>query len=49
MPHCIVEYTDNLGPEAAIPALLQKLAAAFRDSDGMFPVGGIRVRAMTRL
>lgn len=46
MPHCIVEYTDNLGSEAAIPRLLEKLAAKFRDSDGVFPTGGIRVRAI---
>lgn len=46
MPHCIVEYTDNLGEEAAIPALLEKLAAKFRDSEGVFPTGGIRVRAI---
>ena len=46
MPHCIVEYTDNLGQEAGIPALLEKLAAKFRDSDGVFPTGGIRVRAI---
>lgn len=46
MPHCIVEYTDNLGEEAAIPALLEKIAAKLRDSDGTFPVGGIRVRAI---
>ena len=46
MPHCVVEYTDNLGPEAAIPDLLEKIAAKFRDSGGVFPVGGIRVRAI---
>lgn len=46
MPHCIVEYTDNLGPEAAIQRLLEKLAAKFRDSNGVFPAGGIRVRAI---
>jgi 5-carboxymethyl-2-hydroxymuconate isomerase len=46
MPHCIVEYTDNLGPDAAIPELLEKLAAKFRDSNGVFPTGGIRVRAI---
>src|SRR5208283_1627771 len=46
MPHCIVEYTDNLGKEAAIPALLEKIAAKFRDSNGVFPTGGIRVRAI---
>jgi 5-carboxymethyl-2-hydroxymuconate isomerase len=46
MPHCVVEYTDNLGQEAAIPTLLAKLAAKFRDSEGVFPTGGIRVRAI---
>jgi 5-carboxymethyl-2-hydroxymuconate isomerase len=46
MPHCIVEYTDNLGQDAAIPDLLGKLAAKFRDSNGVFPTGGIRVRAI---
>jgi len=46
MPHCIVEYTDNLGESAAIPELLEKLAAKFRDSGGVFPTGGIRVRAI---
>jgi 5-carboxymethyl-2-hydroxymuconate isomerase len=46
MPHCIVEYTDNLGEEAAIPVLLEKIAAKFRDSNGVFPTGGIRVRAI---
>jgi 5-carboxymethyl-2-hydroxymuconate isomerase len=46
MPHCIVEYTDNLGPSAGIPDLLEKLAAKFRDSNGVFPTGGIRVRAI---
>jgi 5-carboxymethyl-2-hydroxymuconate isomerase len=46
MPHCIVEYTDNLDQEAAIPDLLEKLAAKFRDSNGVFPTGGIRVRAI---
>ncbi len=46
MPHCIVEYTDNLGPKAEIPALLQKMAAKFRDSNGVFPTGGLRIRAI---
>jgi 5-carboxymethyl-2-hydroxymuconate isomerase len=46
MPHCIVEYTDNLGEAGAIKPLLHKLAAKFRDSDGVFPTGGIRVRAI---
>ncbi|MBN3813744.1 5-carboxymethyl-2-hydroxymuconate Delta-isomerase [Paraburkholderia sp. Ac-20347] len=46
MPHCIVEYTSNLGEDAQIRPLLKKLAAKFRDSEGVFPTGGIRVRAI---
>lgn len=46
MAHCVVEYTDNLGEEGDIPSLLRKLAAKFRDSGGVFPIGGIRVRAI---
>lgn len=46
MPHCIVEYTDNLGGEADIPGLLRKLAARLCDSGGVFPKGGVRVRAI---
>ena len=45
MPHCIVEYTDNLVSEVNVPALLRKLADRLCDSDGMFPKGGVRVRA----
>lgn len=46
MPHCVVEYTDNLGDEADIPGLLKKVAARLCDSDGVFPKGGVRVRAI---
>jgi 5-carboxymethyl-2-hydroxymuconate isomerase len=46
MAHCVVEYTDNLARDADIPALLWKLASKFRDSGGVFPIGGIRVRAI---
>jgi 5-carboxymethyl-2-hydroxymuconate isomerase len=46
MPHCTVEYTANLAENAEIPKLLEKLAAKFRDSEGVFPTGGIRVRAI---
>jgi 5-carboxymethyl-2-hydroxymuconate isomerase len=45
MPHCVVEYTDNLVGEVDVPALLRKLADRLCDSDGMFPKGGVRVRA----
>jgi len=46
MPHILVEYTDNLGAEADIKGLLKKLAAKMVDSRGVFPVGGVRVKAL---
>jgi 5-carboxymethyl-2-hydroxymuconate isomerase len=46
MAHAIVEYTDNLGPDADIPRLLKTIAAKLNDSGGVFPLGGIRVRAI---
>jgi 5-carboxymethyl-2-hydroxymuconate isomerase len=46
LAHAVVEYTDNLGPEADIPGLLAKIAKAMREADGVFPWGGIRVRAI---
>jgi 5-carboxymethyl-2-hydroxymuconate isomerase len=46
MAHCVVEYTDNLAREADIPGLLWKLAKKFNESDGIFPIGGVRVRAL---
>ncbi len=46
MPHVTVEYTDNLEAEADIPGLLRKIAARLAESDGVFPVAGIRVRAV---
>ncbi len=46
MPHLIVEYTDNLAAEGDIPGLLRKLAARLAESGGVFPIGGIRVRAI---
>mgnify|MGYP001148719776 CR=1 FL=1 len=46
MAHAIVEWTDNLAGETDIRALLELIAAAMRDADGVFPWGGIRVRAI---
>lgn len=46
MAHVIVEWTDNLEGEADIRGLLAMIAATLRDSDGVFPWGGIRVRAI---
>jgi 5-carboxymethyl-2-hydroxymuconate isomerase len=46
MPHVTVEYTDNLGAEARIPALLATINATLIAQDGVFPTGGIRSRAI---
>ena len=46
MPHLIVEYSANLEPAIALDELLDKL----RDSalgTGVFPLGGLRVRAIS--
>ncbi|SLN70811.1 5-carboxymethyl-2-hydroxymuconate Delta-isomerase [Oceanibacterium hippocampi] len=46
MPHFILEYTDNLQPDARIPELLAKVTAVLIAQGGAFPVGGIRARAI---
>jgi len=46
LPHCIVEYSDNLEAEGRIDALLHKIAAQFRSAPDVFPTGGVRVRAL---
>lgn len=46
MAHATVEWTDNLEGEADIHGLLELIAAAMRDSGGVFPWGGIRVRGI---
>jgi len=45
MPHLIVEYSANLEERADIKALLATLREAALET-GLFPVGGIRVRAI---
>ncbi|MDF0546439.1 5-carboxymethyl-2-hydroxymuconate isomerase [Sphingobium sp. H39-3-25] len=46
MAHATVEYTDNLVGEFDLNRLLSKIAEEMRErSGGVFPVGGIRVRA----
>lgn len=45
MPHFIVEYTDNIKEDADIPGLLRKLHATMLAQNGVFPLGGIRLRA----
>ena len=47
MAHAIVEWTDNLEADGfEIRPLLALIAAAMRDSDGVFPWGGIRIRGV---
>jgi 5-carboxymethyl-2-hydroxymuconate isomerase len=46
MAHAVVEWTSNLEGEADIHGLLELIAAAMRNSGGVFPWGGIRVRAI---
>ncbi|HXS07049.1 MAG TPA: 5-carboxymethyl-2-hydroxymuconate Delta-isomerase [Rhizomicrobium sp.] len=46
MAHAVVEWTANLEGDADIRGLLELIAAAMRDSGGVFPIGGIRVRGI---
>ncbi|MGV3489310.1 MAG: 5-carboxymethyl-2-hydroxymuconate Delta-isomerase [Tuberibacillus sp.] len=46
MPHVIVEYTDNIKEEARIPELLKKVNDILISYSPVFPVGGIRSRAI---
>ncbi|GIM46783.1 5-carboxymethyl-2-hydroxymuconate isomerase [Collibacillus ludicampi] len=46
MPHFIVEYTNNIKAEADIPGLLKKINDVFISYDHIFPIGGIRSRAI---
>ncbi|MBS4171770.1 5-carboxymethyl-2-hydroxymuconate Delta-isomerase [Bacillus sp. FJAT-49736] len=46
MPHFILEYTGNLKPDADIPSLLEKINNVLISYDSIFPIGGIRSRAI---
>ena len=46
MAHAVVEWTANLEGQADIRGLLELIAASMRDTGGVFPLGGIRVRAI---
>jgi len=46
MPHIIVEYTDNLKAETDISLLLQSLNNVLIARSPVFPIGGIRSRAV---
>lgn len=45
MPHLIVEYTDNI-EQADISQFLQKLNQVLIDRSEIYPIGGIRARAV---
>lgn len=46
MAHFIVEYTRNIAAEADIPALLRKANETLIAQGNVFPIGGIRSRAI---
>jgi 5-carboxymethyl-2-hydroxymuconate isomerase len=46
MAHVIVEYTANIRAEAALPRLLQTINDTLIAQHGVFPIGGIRSRAI---
>ena len=45
MAHFIVEYSANLRFELDVPALLKSMHGAIMET-GMFPIGGVRLRAV---
>ncbi len=47
MPHLIVEYSANLEPDLAMGELVSVLHEAALET-GVFPIGGVRVRAARR-
>ena len=46
MPHLTFEYSANLEAGGDIPGLLRLANQVLRDQGGVFPTGGIRVRAL---
>jgi len=46
MPHIVIEYTANLGAQARIPELLKTVNQTMIAQDGVYPIGGIRSRAL---
>lgn len=46
MPHFIIEYTDNIKTEADISGLLEKTNDVLISRSNIFPIGGIRSRAI---
>jgi len=46
LPHFIVEYTDNIKNEANISKLFEEIHKVLIARDTVFPIGGIRSRAI---
>ena len=46
MPHLTIEYTSNIKAEARIPELLANANQILIAQNGLFPIGGIRSRAI---
>lgn len=46
MPHFIVEYTDNIKNEVNLAKLFEEVHQVLMSRDTIFPVGGIRSRAI---
>jgi 5-carboxymethyl-2-hydroxymuconate isomerase len=46
VPHFIVEYTANIKEELDIPALLRQVNETLIAQNGVFPIAGIRSRAI---
>lgn len=46
MPHIIIEYTDNIKEEANISMLLKKIHEVMIARSPLFPIGGLRSRAI---
>ncbi|MUK88983.1 5-carboxymethyl-2-hydroxymuconate isomerase [Ornithinibacillus sp. L9] len=46
MPHIIIEYTANLRDDGDIPNLLKTINRTLIEQGDVFPIGGIRSRAI---
>ncbi|MCL6467349.1 MAG: 5-carboxymethyl-2-hydroxymuconate isomerase, partial [Ralstonia sp.] len=46
MPHVIIEYTANVEADARIPELMRVLNDVLIGYADVFPIGGIRTRAL---
>ncbi|MGN1402152.1 MAG: 5-carboxymethyl-2-hydroxymuconate Delta-isomerase [Bacillus sp. (in: firmicutes)] len=46
MPHLIIEYTDNISDDIDVKSLLKKANEVLISFPDVFPIGGIRSRAI---